>query len=131
MKPTHGYVKMTIRTGKVDQLNHIQKDTQSSLLAAIARSAEKLTNGKGWPDGVIDLMADLGRITRVSRVWIFQLIELTDEYIIQDYPFEWADREDHIQLSLPRFNVFRKDLKDASADYMQVLASRQRGNGKV
>jgi diguanylate cyclase (GGDEF)-like protein/PAS domain S-box-containing protein len=118
---------MTIRIGRVEDLSLEQDTKYNSLLAAIARSAEELTSGKGWPDGVIDLMADLGRITRVSRVWIFQLIELTDDHIIQDYPFEWADRNDHVQLSLSRFNTFRKDLKHASPEYMQMLESRKRG----
>ncbi|QGY39688.1 diguanylate cyclase [Pseudodesulfovibrio cashew] len=118
---------MTLRIGRVDQLGQTQNDQQSSLLAAIARSAEELTSGKGWPDGVIDLMADLGRITRVSRVWIFQLIELTDEYIVQDYPFEWADCPEHVQLAMPRFSVFRKDLRQASEEYRRIVASRQRG----
>lgn len=118
---------MPIRIGKIAELRDNGADSHASLLAAIARSAEELTSGKGWPEGVIDLMADLGRITKVSRVWIFQTIELTDDYIIQDYPFEWADKDEHVQLTMPRFSMSRRALKGADPAYLQLIESRKRG----
>lgn len=116
---------MAIRVGQVGQIGDEQENRRDSLLAAIARSAEELTSGKGWPSGVIDLMADLGRITGVSRVWIFQTIEVGEHHVVQDYPFEWADKPEHVQLSMPRFNMFRTEMDNP--DYRELVESRKRG----
>ncbi|WP_461210328.1 GGDEF domain-containing protein [Desulfocurvus sp. DL9XJH121] len=60
---------MNIRTGKFHELGRdYETGTNAALLAAIAQSAEELASGKGWPDGVHDLLAALGRVTGVSRV---------------------------------------------------------------
>ncbi|HKI81822.1 MAG TPA: hypothetical protein VKA04_09245, partial [Pseudodesulfovibrio sp.] len=45
---------------------------------------------KGWPEGGNVLLAALGRVTGVSRGWIFQPLEQTDTHITQNYTFEWA-----------------------------------------
>lgn len=53
---------MGITTGKFNQLGQIgQHRITDELLTAIARSAEDLTTGRGWPEGVNALMEDLGR----------------------------------------------------------------------
>jgi hypothetical protein len=114
-----------LRVGKIADMDVQQASRSGSLLVAIARSAEELTSGKGWPDGVIDLMADLGRITGVSRVWIFQTLEVTPEYIIQDYPFEWASKPEYVQLTLPRFNMFRTEIDNP--EYRALITSRMQG----
>ncbi|MCB9481785.1 MAG: hypothetical protein H6680_08230 [Desulfobacteraceae bacterium] len=114
-----------LRIGKVADINLEQKSYNESLLSAIARSSEELTTGKGWPEGVIDLMADLGLITGVSRVWIFQTIEVTPDYIIQDYPFEWAKKPEYAQLRMPKFNMFRSKIN--SPEYRELVESRKRG----
>ena len=82
---------MPMKTGTFDGLGiSYEEGSNAALLSAIARSAEELTSGKGWPEGVNDLLAALGRVTGVSRVWIFQTLELTDTHITQNYTFEWA-----------------------------------------
>ncbi len=116
---------MAIKIGKVGDIGTQLASKGDRLLAAIARGAEELTSGKGWPDGVIDLMEDLGLITGVSRVWIFQTIELGPDYIIQDYPFEWADAPEHVQLDMPGFNMFRTNF--TNEEYVQMIQSRLRG----
>ena len=45
-------------------------------------------------------LPDLGMITGVSRVWIFQVFELTEDYILQDYTFEWPKRPEFVQLGI-------------------------------
>ncbi len=96
-----------------------------ALLSSIARGAEELTSGKGWPEGVNDLLADLGMITGVSRVWIFQVFELTDDYILQDYTFEWAKRPEFVQLGMPTFSMFKTNID--SDGYRRLIESRKRG----
>ncbi len=117
---------MDIQTGKFKDLGLGEtRDTHSALLTAIARSAEDLTNGQGWPDGVDRLLADLGRITGVSRVWIFQTLELTDDYIIQDYTFEWAVAKKYIQIGMPMFNIFKNKIDQPA--YSDMINSRKKG----
>ena len=117
---------MTINTGTFSTLGlRIDGSIQAELLTAIARSAEELTNGRGWPQGVDDLLGDLGRITGVSRVWIFQILELTEDSILQDYAFEWAAAPEYVQIGLPQFNRFRTKIDQPG--YRSMVASRKRG----
>ncbi len=116
----------SIKTGGFDNVGReYALGSNPALLSSIARGAEELTSGKGWPDGVNDLLADLGIITGVSRVWIFQVFELTDDYIIQDYTFEWAKRPEFVQLGMPTFSMFKTAI-DTEA-YRKLIESRKRG----
>ena len=115
-----------VKTGQFKNLGLEENENiQSALLTAIARSAEDLTNGKGWPDGVDDLLESLGKITKVSRVWIFQTLKLTDDYIIQDYAFEWSSKKEYIQIGLPIFNRFITKINQP--DYKKMIKSRVAG----
>ena len=115
-----------VNTGQFNNLGLEENDNiQSALLTAIARSAEDLTNGKGWPDGVNELLENLGKITKINRVWIFQTLKLTDDYIIQDYTFEWASKKEYIQMGLPSFNIF--ETKINQPDYKKMVQSRVKG----
>jgi diguanylate cyclase (GGDEF)-like protein len=106
---------MPIHTGPMRVLEDCSgQDRDALLLAAIAASAEDLTNGRGWPDGVHGLLETLGRITGVSRVWIFQ-----------DYTFEWAREPRFVQLGMPSFSMFRMPIDNE--DYRQLIESRKRG----
>jgi two-component system, cell cycle response regulator len=117
---------MAIDTGKFKDLGLESDGTiQTALLTAIARSAEDLTNGRGWPDGVNALLANLGKITGVSRVWIFQTLELTDQFIVQDYTFEWASAPKYVQIGLPYFSRFKKAVNQP--EYRDLIQSRLRG----
>lgn len=117
---------MTITTGSVAAHCDVRGgDIPTNLLAAIATCAEDLTNGRGWPDGVHGLLATLGEITGVSRVWIFQTIELTDDHIIQDYTFEWASSPKYVQLDMPHFSMFNTPIDNGS--YRRLIESRKRG----
>ncbi len=112
-----------VKTGQFKNLGLGKgKDIQSALLTAIARSAEDLTNGKGWPDGVDELLESLGNITKVSRVWIFQTLKLTDDYIIQDYTFEWSSKKEYDQIGLPIFSRFTTKIDQP--DYKKMIESR-------
>jgi diguanylate cyclase (GGDEF)-like protein len=102
-----------------------EKGSNAALLSAIARSAEELTSGKGWPEGVNDLLASLGRVTGVSRVWIFQTLELTDTHITQNYTFEWAAAPRYKQIGMPMFSMFT-NLIDRPG-YRKMIHSRRNG----
>ncbi len=117
---------MTIQTGSFDNLDHAQANNlENELLAAIARSAEDLTTGRGWPEGVNALLQDLGKITKVSRVWIFQTLELQAQFVLQDYVFEWASDEKYVQIGLPSFNRFKSNRNES--EYQSLIESRMRG----
>ncbi|MCK5312498.1 MAG: diguanylate cyclase, partial [Desulfobacteraceae bacterium] len=117
---------MVLNKGKFENLGLANDgNMQSALLTAIARSAEDLTTGRGWPDGVNNLLGDLGKISGVSRVWIFQTLELTEEYIIQDYTFEWASKKQYIQIGLPFLNKFKTKINEPV--YKGIIDSRIKG----
>ncbi len=117
---------MVVETGKFDSLGaSYETGSNAGLLLAIARSAEDLTSGKGWPDGVHDLLESLGRVTGVSRVWIFQTISLTDTHITQNYTFEWASAPKHIQIGMPMFSMFTSLID--RPEYRDMIESRKRG----
>ncbi|MDD3313080.1 diguanylate cyclase [Pseudodesulfovibrio sp.] len=117
---------MPISTGKFDALGVSYEDgTNAKLLAAIARGAEDLTSGRGWPDAVNGLLEALGRVTGVSRVWIFQTIRLTDTHITQNYTFEWAAAPRYRQIGMPMFSMFTKVID--SPEYRDLIESRRRG----
>ena len=117
---------MPIRTGKFDRLGSgYEAGSNAGLLAAIARSAEELTSGKGWPEGVNDLLAALGRVTGVSRVWIFQTVALTPTHITQNYTFEWAAAPKYKQIGMPMFSMFTNPID--RPEYRDLIESRRRG----
>ena len=117
---------MPINTGKFDTLgSSYEAGSNAGLLAAIARSAEELTSGKGWPEGVNDLLAALGRVTGVSRVWIFQTVALTPTHITQNYTFEWAAKPRYKQIGMPMFSMFTNPID--RPEYRDLIESRKRG----
>ncbi|XXJ21182.1 sensor domain-containing diguanylate cyclase [Desulfovibrio caledoniensis] len=117
---------MPIQTGTFDGLGtSYEEGSTAALLSAMARSAEELTSGKGWPEGVNDLLAALGRVTGVSRVWIFQTLELTDTHITQNYTFEWAAAPRYKQIGMPMFSMFTNPIDRPG--YRRMIHSRRRG----
>lgn len=109
-------------------LSQLGLDKTSLLLPAVARAAEELCVGRGWPDGVHTLLSELGAATGASRVWIFQTIELNEDFIIQDYIFEWAAEKRFVQLGMPAFSMFRSNL-DLPL-YRLIVEERSRGLGQ-
>lgn len=81
-------------------------------LAALARGSTALMNMEHWADGVDRLLAELEPVTGASRVWIFQLLEIQPEAVVQDYVFEWAASERYRQLTQRRFRFFSSSLAD-------------------
>lgn len=117
---------MEFKTGNIGAVNPAEKNLfEGPLLASLARSAEKFTGDNEWREGIDDLLADLGRITGVSRVWIFQVLEINSEEITQDYTFEWAAASEYIQLGMPVFKKFTNKLGTGS--YRQLIESRIKG----
>ena len=117
---------MPITTGQFSNLGISYEDgTNAKLLAAIARSAEELTSGKGWPGAVDGLLEALGKVTGVSRVWIFQTVRLTETHITQNYTFEWAASRRYKQIGMPMFSMFTNPIDRPG--YRDLIASRQRG----
>ncbi|MEL7290316.1 MAG: diguanylate cyclase [Pseudomonadota bacterium] len=117
---------MTITLGNVNQLDS-QGETslESGLLTALLHGAQELVIGGGSLQSIQGLLQELGGVTGVSRVWIFQVLSVSDDEILQDYVFEWAKDEQYVQIGLPQFNHFRSSL--ANPEYAQLIASRQRG----
>lgn len=117
---------MGIQTGIIEKTYITENNLlEISLLSSLAKSAEIITSKSGWVKGIDSLMADLGRITNVSRVWIFQVLELDSEQIIQDYAFEWAVDPKYIQLGMPVFKEFSHKLDDQG--YRKLIESRKKG----
>lgn len=94
-------------------------------LAALSRGGSALMDAEHWADGVDRLLAELGPATGASRVWIFQLLEIQPEAVIQDYVFEWAASDRYRQLSQRRFRFFSSSLKDP--EYRQLVEERKLG----
>jgi len=117
---------MVIETGKFGSAKaFLDSDHQINLLTALAASAEELTGGQGWPDGIHHLLKNLGEITGVSRVWIFQIMKLTSEHITQDYTFEWAAKPEYKQIGMSKFTMFTNTLEQI--EYPDLIESRKKG----
>ena len=116
-----------IRTGRISELNLSDSGKQCRLLAALARGAEELSYGKGWPDGVSDLIADLGQITGVNRVWLFQVLELSDKHMLMNFPFEWVDSQAKALKKNPRYDTKHWNFETCSLTYRTLVESRRRG----
>lgn len=116
-----------IRTGKTSELPQLEPDERSHLLPALAVSAEELSSGKGWPDGVSELIARLGRITGANRVWLFQVLELNDKHMTMNFPFEWADDQKYALKKRPRFDTKHWEFETCSPTYRALVNSRRKG----
>jgi len=117
---------MAIETGTFDSREELlNSDHKLNLLTALAQSAEALTGGQCWPDGIHNLLKNLGEITGVSRVWIFQIMKLTSKHITQDYTFEWASKPEYVQIGMSRFTMFTNTLEEI--EYSNLIESRKKG----
>lgn len=96
-----------------------------ALLAALAEGSQALHTASHWSEGVEQLLAAIGKATGVSRVWVFQLLELQEDAIIQDYIFEWSADLRYRQLYHKRFRFFRNWLDDPT--YRTLITERYRG----
>ncbi|MCE8035362.1 diguanylate cyclase [Billgrantia tianxiuensis] len=95
------------------------------LLTALAMGSQALTKGRFWGDGVDTLLREIGLATGASRVWIFQLLELQEHAVIQDYVFEWAAAPHYRQLTHKHFRFFSTAFHDPL--YRRMVEERQRG----
>lgn len=118
---------MAIRTGKISALTPLETGKQSHLLAALARNADELSSGKDWQGGISDLIADLGRITGANRVWLFQVLELSDKHMLMSFPFEWVDEHTRALKVTPRYDTVHWDFESCSSNYRKLVESRRRG----
>lgn len=117
---------MGIHIGTFEELRRGGKgDGLSGLLSEVARCGDFLTSGKGWPEGVNELLGVLGKATGVSRVWIFQTLEVTETHITQNYAFEWVAEPWFKQIGMPIFSMFTKPIDEP--EYSQLIGSRKRG----
>ncbi|KGY14017.1 hypothetical protein NM22_00725 [Vibrio tubiashii] len=117
---------MVIKTGSLNSLHSDDSDSlNNDILTAILHSAEDLVTGTGWLESINNLLAEIGKATGVSRVWIFQTLELNEDSILQDYVFEWASSEKYVQIGLPQLNYFTSSL--AEPEYKAIVESRIRG----
>lgn len=94
-------------------------------LAALARGSAALMNAEHWADGVDRLLAEIGPVAGASRVWVFQLLEIQPDAVIQDYIFEWASEECYRQLYQRRFRFFSSSV--LAPEYCQLVEERQAG----
>lgn len=115
-----------VYTGKISELAPLDPSKQCHLLTALARGAEELSSGKGWPDGAPELIADLGQIMGVSRVWLFQVLELSDKHMLMNFPFEWVDGQTRALKKNPRYDTKRWNFDTCSTTYRTLIESRMR-----
>jgi two-component system, cell cycle response regulator len=94
-------------------------------LAALSRASQAMLEARHWYDGVDRLLAEIGRTLGVSRVWIFQLLEIEPMAVIQDYVFEWAPSAHYRQLTQRRFRFFASSLADP--EYRRLVEERLAG----
>lgn len=116
---------MGFKSGLLKEFDSKLSSGDSDFLIKLASSAESFMTGEIWPEGVNTLLKTLGEYFKVSRVWVFQLVKITDQHITQDYIFEWASQPKYIQLGLSRFSMFTNPLEDAG--YRKLMESRQKG----
>lgn len=103
----------------------VHSHSTDTLLAALAEGSQALNNAAHWSEGVEKLLAAIGKATGASRVWIFQLLELQEDAIIQDYIFEWSADLRYRQLYHKRFRFFRNWLNDPT--YRTLITERYSG----
>ncbi|MFO7647886.1 diguanylate cyclase [Halomonas campaniensis] len=94
-------------------------------LAALSLGGSALMGAEHWADGVDRLLAEIGPATGASRVWIFQLLEVQPDAVVQDYVFEWAASARYRQLDQRRFRFFSSPLEDPV--YRRLVEERQAG----
>ncbi len=97
----------------------------AAALAALSSGGTALMGAEHWADGVDRLLAEIGPVTGVSRVWIFQLLEVQPDAVVQDYVFEWASSDRYRQLNQRRFRFFSSSLDDPL--YRRLVEERQEG----
>lgn len=117
---------MTILTGIQPELDrHQLSELNVDLLSSVLRGADMLVSGDDRLANINHLLAEIGAVTQVSRVWVFQVLAISDTDILQDYVFEWANEKKYAQIRLPHFNHFSSSL--AHPEYRKLIESRQRG----
>ncbi len=120
---------MTIETGNYySREGLLDTDDKINFLTTLANSADELSNGQSWPDGVNKLLKNLGEATGVSRVWIFQIMEITSTDMTQDYIFEWVAKPEYVQLGISKyshFSITTNTLKET--DDKNLFESRKKG----
>lgn len=100
----------------------------TKLLSALADSAGYMADQSRFTEGVKHLLALIGAATGGSRVWVFQLIELSDDAIVQDYVFEWNATSHYQQSNQRRFRFFSTLFDDPH--YQQLIDQRLKGQGQ-
>lgn len=117
---------MAIRTGRIEDTANLEQNTQCAFLAALARGAELLGDEKAWSSGVLDFFAELGRATKVNRIWLFQVLELSDKHMLMNFPYEWVDEPKYELKVTPRYDIHRWDFETCSSVYRSLVESRRR-----
>lgn len=116
---------MTFKSGLFKDIKIEPSGDNTEFLIKLAACTEDFLTGEVWPQGVNKLLKLLGEHFQVSRVWVFQLMNLTDTHITQDYIFEWASKPEFIQIGMSKFSKFTNEL--GSSEYRRIMNSRQRG----
>ncbi|RKX84272.1 MAG: hypothetical protein DRP58_07490 [Spirochaetes bacterium] len=117
---------MSFTTGSIKEIILNQENNpDKSLLSFLINNTKILTSKQGWENDIDAILADLGHTSKVSRVWIFQIIGLDSEYITQDYTFEWAADPKYVQLGMPAFEQFTNKIN--TEEYSELIESRKRG----
>lgn len=94
-------------------------------LSALATGSRALAGAGQLAEGINHLLAHIGAVTGGSRVWVFQLIDLQDDAIVQDYVFEWASATRYRQLTQRRFRFFATLFDDPA--FLRLVTQRRAG----
>ncbi len=94
-------------------------------LAALSRGGRALMAAEHLADGINQLLEEIGPVSGASRVWLFQLLEVQPDAVVQDYVAGWASEERYRQLNQRRFRFFSSSLDDPV--YRRLVEERQLG----
>jgi PAS domain S-box-containing protein len=85
-----GGVEMIARDVTERKTAEIALQRRDAILEAVSFAAEQFLRMRHWEDSVREVLAQLGKATEVSRVYIFENHTQTDGSLVTSQRFEWA-----------------------------------------
>ncbi len=116
---------MVFKKGLLTDVQSSNSEDGIDLMSAVAKCAEDVTMGKPWSNNIQELLENIGKSIKVSRVWIFQVMSISETEIMQDYIFEWASKPQYTQITHSRFSMFTREI--IHDEYRNLIESRKRG----
>lgn len=99
--------------------------SEAELLLAVSRAAKNLMHFDNWRDAMPAFLAELGKYTGSSRVWMFRVVEQTPLYYVTDYIFEWVADPSWSNINDPAMVLKKWDL--TNPELRNLYEARCRG----